>query len=124
MRGHHRDAFCVEEAVGPRFELALELLRSGRTFEFDEIGFRMDDQMTHCIVDSSCALEDVTAASAARDLEQGRATFQHLLERSPEFASAIGERPVRYELVHDYGNGSVLICWEQNGSITWSDGMP
>jgi len=112
MRGHHRDAFCVEEAVGPRFELALELLRSGRTFEFDEIGFRMDDQMTHCIVDSSCALEDVTAASAARDLEQGRATFQHLLERSPEFASAIGERPVRYELVHDYGNGSATCSVE------------
>lgn len=80
--------------------------------------------MTHCIVDSSCAPENVTVVSAARDLEQGRTTFQYLLERSPEFASVVGERPVRYELVHDYGNGSVLICWEQNGSITWPDGMP
>jgi hypothetical protein len=124
-RGQHKNAFVVDEVSGPRFELALELFLSGRSFEFHDVAFRAEgDNAVHCIVDSSWEMTNVTMASAAEDLDYGASAFADLLAQSPAFASAVEGRPIYFDLIEDYGNGSILLCTRTNGTVTWARGFP
>jgi hypothetical protein len=124
-RRYHRDPFVIENPSGPRFELALERFLEGHAFEFKTIAFRTDtDGSVCCVIDSSWAAENVTKETAHRDLAEGQQAFAELSTTSPAFALAVRGRPVRYELIHDYGNGSVLLCSLRDGKLTWSTGHP
>ena len=121
----HRGAFVVEALTGPRYELALELFRSGKSFDFRDVSLSIgDDGACLCIIDSSWGSEDVTATTAATDFEEAAATLRYILESSPEFASIVQSRPIRYELVNDYGDGSILICSKADGVVSWAYGFP
>jgi hypothetical protein len=125
VRGQHRNAFVVDDASGPRFELALELFLSGGSFEFRDVAFRVEsDNAVHCIVDSSWELANVTQASAAEDLDFGASVLADLLGQSPVFASVVEGRPIHFDLIEDYGNGSILICTRTDETITWTHGFP
>jgi hypothetical protein len=58
--------------------------------------------------------------TAETDLEEGRAALEHLVQSSPSFADAVQGKPVRYELIHDYGTGSYLVCSKMHGLLTWA----
>lgn len=120
-----RGAFEVDGVAGPRFELALERLRSGHTFDFQEARFRFDgDGTLVCEVCSSWGREYVTSATASADLERGRAALRNLLGASESFSTSVRNRPIRYELIEDYGNGSILIGCERGETFTWASGIP
>jgi hypothetical protein len=124
-RGQHRGAFAVEAIEGPRFELAIERLTSGRAFEFQDVAFRIDDDGSLvCIVDSSWRIDNISVETATKDLEEGRGALEYLLGAAPAFSSAVRGRPVRYELIEDYGNGSVLLCTKENETLVWANGLP
>jgi hypothetical protein len=123
-RGQHRGAFVIEELSGPRFELAMERLRNGQSFELQDVALRLEKTgALVCVVDSSWGIENITLATATNDLRAGEATVDLLLQSSPAFAATVQERPVRYELVEDYGGGSVLICSKVGDVVTWADGV-
>jgi len=125
VRGQHKNAFVVDDVSGPRFELALELFLSGKGFEFRDVTFRVEsDDAVHCVVDSSWDASNVTQASAAEDMDLGASVLADLLGRSPAFASAVEGRPIHFELIEDYGNGSVLICTRTDEVVTWARGLP
>jgi hypothetical protein len=124
-RGQHRDAFVVDELAGPRFELAIERLREGHTFEFHDVGFRLEhDRYLVCIVDSSCGIEAISAPTAMHDLRVGATVVDRLLLSSPTFSAAVQGRQPRFELVVDYGEGSILICSNTEDVVTWVHGFP
>ncbi len=124
-RGQHRGAFTVHTVVGSRFELAIELLVSGRSFEFHDVSFRIErDGTLLCTVDSSWGIDNVTLETATRDLEEGRAALDYLVVAAPAFAAAVHGRPVRFELIDDYGSGSVLICTRVSDKLAWAPGLP
>lgn len=111
VRGQHRGAFTVDGVEGPRFELALDRLRAGHAFEFQDVAFQIGaDGALTCVVDSSWDSDNVTASTATADLEGAVPALAHLVEFSPSFAAIVGSKPVRWELVEDDGMGSVLIC--------------
>jgi hypothetical protein len=100
VRGQHRNAFVVDNVSGPRFELALELFRSGEAFEFCDVAFRMEsDNAVHCIVDSTWESANVTKASAVKDLNFGASVLADLLGQSPAFASAVKGHPIHFDLI-------------------------
>lgn len=124
-RGQHRDAFVVEAASGRRFDLALERFLEGRPFEFREISFAMAADGTVLVgVDTSWSAENVTLERATADLALAQAALHELVSTSSAFASAVGGHPILFELVEDYGNGSVLLCTLDKGRLTWSTRMP
>jgi hypothetical protein len=124
-RGYHRDAFTVEEPRGGRFAAAIERFLSSESFEFQEIAFYLSaDGVVCCAVDSSWQPENVTPTTADKDLEEGRAALEYLVQSSPSFADAVRGKPVRYELIHDYGSGSILVCSKMRDVITWAKGFP
>jgi hypothetical protein len=124
-RGQHRDAFVVEAVSGARFDVALERFLGGQAFEFREVSFAMTPSGTVVVgVDTSWPLANVTADTATADFEFGRRALHELVASAASFASAVEGRPIRYELIADYGNGSVLLCTLEGGRLTWSAGLP
>ena len=82
-RRYRRPGFSVDDAAGARFDLAMERFMSGESFEFREVAFRMAaDGVVHCIVESSWQSENVTPATANRDLDEGEAALRHLMDHS------------------------------------------
>jgi len=103
----------------------MERFRSGESFEFREVAFRMSaDGVIHCIVESSWQAENVTYATANGDLDEGEAALEQLMDESSEFRAAVCGCPVSYELVEDYGMGSILICSRRDGILEWAHGFP
>src|SRR5687768_3637597 len=124
-RKQHRDAFVIEEVSGPRFELTIERFRAGEAFEFRDVAFRLGgDGVLLCIIDSSWNGDGITSVTAGKDLDEGRIALKYLLESSVAFAAAARGRPVRYDLIEDYGNGNILIYSKINELVTWSYGFP
>jgi hypothetical protein len=117
-----RGGFEVDDIEGARFDLALERLRSGHTFEFEGITFRFEEGDTLvCEVCSSWASEYVTSATASADLERCRSVLRYLLDASDSFSSSVVGHRVRYDLIEDYGTGSILLRSEP-GDFLKSDG--
>jgi hypothetical protein len=115
----------VDAVIGPRFDLAMERFRSGKAFEFREVAFRIDRSgVVFCVVESSWQAENITPATATRDLDEAETVFRFLARESPEFKAAVGDRPLAYELVEDYGMGTILICSRRDGLLEWSHGFP
>lgn len=113
-----RAGFEVDDVSGARFELALERLCSGHSFEFEGITFRFDvDGALLCEVCSSWGSEQMTAATAWADLERCRSVLRHLLGASGSFLSSVVGHRVRYDLVEDYGTGSILLQSEPGGLL-------
>lgn len=124
-RGQHRDAFVVEAASGSRFELAFERFLKGLPFEFRQVSFAMaSDGAVVVGVDTSWSASDVTIGTAAADFELAQSALRELVATSSSFATAVRGRAIRYELLADYGTGSVLLCTLEDGGMTWSPGMP
>jgi hypothetical protein len=124
-RGRHKDAFVIEEPHGSRFDLALERFLDGNAFEFKQIAFAIDQNGTvRCSVDSSWASSAVTADTARKDLAEGQHVLEELLISSEAFRAAVQGRAVRYDLIEDYGMGSILICSRTGNELTWAPGFP
>lgn len=103
----------------------MERFRSGAPFEFREVAFLMaEDGVVHCIVESAWQLDNVTSATANRDLDEGEAALRHLMNESSEFRAAVSGAPTRYELVETYGMGSIHICSRIDGILEWERGFP
>jgi hypothetical protein len=108
-----RGGFEVDEVEGGRFELALERLRSGHSFELKGITFRFDrDGTLVCEVCSSWGIEHVTPATASADLERCRSVLRHLLFASGSFSSSVLGHRVRYDLIEDFETGTILLYSE------------
>jgi hypothetical protein len=73
-------------------------------------------------VDTSWPSKSLTAETAATDFQFAQSTLGELVFASDPFASAVRGRAVRFELIEDYGTGSVLLCTLEEGSMTWSAG--
>jgi hypothetical protein len=103
----------------------MELFRSGESFDFRDVQFSVGaDGVVSCSIESSWHKENVTPATANRDLDEGEMVFRHLLEESQEFREAVGTRPVSFDLVEWAGMGSILLCSRRDGILAWESGLP
>ena len=116
-----RGVFLVKRTGDQRFELALERLQSGASFQFRDAAFRLGENgELSCIVESSWNSENVSTSSATSDLRAARDALEHLIEVSPKFAAAMQGRLIRDELVER----NVRICSMSDGKFDWEVGFP
>ena len=112
------------EPQDPRFELALEGLRDGDAFSFDDVSFWLaPDGHLEVSVESSWRIENTTEQTALADLQRATNLFNDLVLRSPSFALIAKVHPQRFSLIHDYGTGSVELARLVYGKIAWTNGM-
>jgi hypothetical protein len=113
-----KGVFALDEPSGPRWELALDLLRRGEPFSLGVVTFRrISDDVVEAAVASTWQPQNVTEARARDDLETARRRTEALLARDASFRAVVGPSRIEYVLVDDYETGSVAICRLAGGEI-------
>jgi hypothetical protein len=114
----------VFDPWGVRMEAALDLFSDGQLLTFSGVDFRLvGADVLECSVESSWQLAGVTEAAARNDLASAHRTLEYLRQASPRFSALASGRKVRSVLFSGYGMGSVDICSETDGKITWAAGF-
>ena len=102
-------SFEVQEPAGERWDLALQLLREGQSVTWQHVCLRPEPE--RLLVEAVSSWQSgVTEKRARDDLIRARDLFTGLLARDDNLREIVGSRAIRYELVIDYGNGSVLAA--------------
>ena len=116
----------ILEPHGQRFDAALELLREGHFFSFDDVQFSLslDRRLVVCI-ESSFWLENVNEQTALSDLLKAKSTFDHLAQESTSFAAIARRHKPLFILINYHGHGGeVELARLVDGRISWAKGMP
>jgi hypothetical protein len=120
------EALNVDEATGRRWQAALELLEAGGYIFWRGIGLTLRAHTGHgrsrvgpkvfVRVFSLWQPENMTPSRAEAALRRAQAELKDLEAESSDFAKLIAGRPMSFELLHDYGMGSVLLAsWTDEG---------
>jgi hypothetical protein len=114
-----RDDLSVGEIPSQRWELALELLRQGRSTcvlpgEVPVVmgrwtGWPDADEMIHVLVYTTLDPEKVTPKIARHDAAAGLAVVRAAEAADPRLTQLFIEYGVVYEYLHDYGMGGLKI---------------
>lgn len=118
------EALFVDETEGQRWRAALEILAEGGYIVWRGMGLTLRANIgkgrprvgprLFVRVMSIWEPEHVSPARAESELRRAQAELEELKSESPAFATLVSGRPVSYELLHDYGMGTVLLA-------TWTD---
>jgi hypothetical protein len=115
-----RGVFRVEEASGPRWELALDLLRRGKSFAWGPVTFsRTAVDTVEVAVASTWQWHNLTRERALRDLVKARSEVQKLLATNSHLRGAVGDSNVHYVLVNDDEVSSVAIARLVDDDLVW-----
>lgn len=64
-------------------------------------------------------IESATKSVALRELDQIKHIAQRILHYEPKLLMKTGCRSIKYVLAHEYKSASVVVCFEENGSVVW-----
>ena len=114
----------VSEIKTRRLDVALELLREGKSFTFDGVSFWVAPEGSLQVsVESSWDILNITEQSALSDLERGKNICVFLIHESPAFASVVKNRPQHFSLVYDCGKSGVEVARLVDGKLVWAKGV-
>lgn len=109
----------VDEPTGPRWELALGLLRRGEAFTLGRMSFwPLADDVIEVHVWSAWQSQNVAEATARPELETARMELEALVAEDSAFREAVGSSRFDYVLVEDYEKG-VAICRLVGSDLEW-----
>jgi hypothetical protein len=115
----------VLEPNTQRFDVALELLREGKTFTFDGVSFRIAaDGSLQVSVQTSWRIENTTEQTALSDLERAKKVLAHLTLESVAFKRIIEGRRQCFSLGYDCGKSGVELARLVDGKLVWAKGAP
>jgi len=110
-----------------RFELALEQLKNGNTFDFGRVNFWLSPENPYSVLEarmrSNWNIQNVTEETAVSDFEQAKEIVSYLKSENSDFAHLLQLHPLRYVLINDYGTGIVEICRLENDNMVWAKGI-
>ena len=119
----------VDEAHGRRWQVALELLAAG-TAPIELAGVRVwrdshgprADGSVHIDVCSPIDPRSLTGLAAEREVARARQVISQA-SADPRFAQLLASNRVVWELVWEYGKGSIrLASIDQQGRLAWEAG--
>ena len=115
-----RGALKVDEATGPRWSLALELLAQGETVIFDGVSLTLIPDALRVLVQTTWEMSRVTPENAREDIARGERVVASLLRSSNEFRELVGSRSIEYHAIDDYGMGAGWLAELRNGEFRWT----
>jgi len=115
-----RGALKVDEATGPRWSLALELLAQGETVIFDGISLTVTPETLLVLVQTTWEMSRVTPENAREDIARGERVVSALLGSSEQFKRLVGVRAIEYHAIDDYGMGAGWLAELRDGEFRWT----
>jgi hypothetical protein len=111
--------FQVDEPKGQRWAAALELLKDGTPVVIKGIAMQPGEDEFHVSVVSRWQKPNEHAAR--EQIDRARSLLDDLLSSDSRFTAVLGGRPLKIELVDDYGMGATTICSvDDDGTLRWS----
>lgn len=110
----------VDEAVGDRFELALDQLESGSGFEFQGVRFRKKAGILNCEAVSPVSSVSLTETAAIQLIEHAQSSCDNLQVVSSRFNSLTQDLTKRFYVIEDYGMGTAIIAELVGNKLVWS----
>ena len=110
-----------KEELIRRIKNAIILLSEKHSVQVGDLTFYCQDE-THLSVAGAThnnLLENVTRQSAIAELEDIKSLFSKMVDNSQELRDFTQGMEVEYSLYYNYGMGSIQICKEHAGHITW-----
>jgi hypothetical protein len=99
-----------DDITSPRGELALQLLRQGRSIAIEDLSLRLSGPgELEVVVWSQWGIDEAPDGAEANAAISGARRFAHLLEVWSELRSAIAGLRRTVLLGYDYGNGAVIL---------------
>jgi hypothetical protein len=103
-----------------RIKTALEFLKDNQGFKVGGLFLSGKDNIVYVSGYTNYNdLKNINKRIAIRELEDTKAEFNDYLEIVPEFKDFLKNREIKFSLAYDYGMGSIGICSEIKGVITW-----
>ena len=119
-----KDDLHIDELLGPRYELALDLLREGKPFYYLGLRFEVQsDGELECGVQTTSNRDSLTEEQACHDFERAKAIVQRMLSEAAGFADAVKSRRIEYCLIDDYAIGIVTLCRLDEDELHWCHGV-
>ena len=109
----------VTDASPARWALGIDTLIEGGSIELYCIGLAVRDSSVVISVFSAWLPENLTESHARAELERAQSIYSTLLAEQPTLARHVSHHPVRYELLHDYGGGAILLGTLDGETLTW-----
>lgn len=110
--------FTVEEPLGERWALALELFREGTPIVFRNLVLEPGEDEFRVSVISQYTKPTESAARA--QLDAAAEAVEALVAQNLDFAEAVASRTLMFELVSDYGMGTARLCYlDVAGALHW-----
>jgi hypothetical protein len=85
-------------------------LRQGIPFTFNDILFSVFIEERQLNVAAFTSWLNITAESAAGDINRAQSTYSHLKNEFPEFANAVAALQPRFSVIQDMGNMIVELA--------------
>lgn len=103
-----------------RIKAALEFLKDYQGFNVGGLFVSRTDNVINVAGSTNYSfVQNVNKRIAIKELENTKAEFNDYVEALPEFKDFMKNKEIKYYLILDYGKGSIPICSEINGVITW-----
>lgn len=102
--------------------MSIDFLRDGKSFKIDGLLLRLNEfaDVEVCGWSNFTIIENITKEIALRELTEIKSAFLEILKGSPELQILIHDKATIYKLFFDdYGKGSVGMCYEKDGVLTW-----
>jgi len=106
-----------------RTELAIELLKEGKSFELEGVSLfinSLGEVVVSCAADC-IYFENVTKAQALDDLSWLKTSFYKLVISTPELERLVADKEIIYKVWYEvYKSQSTCICTERGHKIEWA----
>ena len=117
----------ILEPHGQRFEVALELLREGRSFTFDGVRFSLtpDGLLVVATGSSYWPPDNMTEQTALSDLHRAKNVADYLARENSSFAAIYQKHRHLFLLLNYYGHGGGMEAARLvDDRVVWAKGMP
>ncbi len=108
-----------------QIKTAIEFLKIGQSFRIENLRLGVENSKTLYITGWSnySYIENLTKEIALRELQEIKVMFKKILAISKELRDFIEDKSFEYNLAFNYGQGSIGICSEKKGKVTWETSL-
>jgi hypothetical protein len=110
----------MEDALN-RIKTAVEFLKDGQSFKVGDLRIGIEEKNNLYVTGWTQYLhiENLSKTQALKELMEVKNLFMEMVNISSDLKEFIQNKRVKFNLAFNYGMGSISICSEENGLITW-----